>query len=244
MEQSPARAREGKEELDGVENSLKVYIGRVQALGDPAFMGKIAAAEADLKAKSRRNKALGNPWGDVATATAAYRDIYLPYRFIAPSSDLYAYAHTLVRAAAERAKPNGERLPGFSDSALPLVEKQLLDARPITPWLDRLKLEWSLSKAREYLGPDDAQVRLMLGKESPEGLAARLVSTSRLADPAVRKQLWNGGQAAIAASRDPMIVLARKLDARERELQAQVDETYLGPVTAAQARIADARFAA
>ncbi len=66
MEQSPARAREGKEELDGVENSLKVYIGRVQALGDPAFMGKIAAAEADLKAKSRRNKALGNPWGDVA----------------------------------------------------------------------------------------------------------------------------------------------------------------------------------
>ena len=244
MEQSPAKAREAKEDLDGIENSLKVYIGRVKALGDPAFMRKIAAAEADLKARSVGNAAIGNPWADVATATSAYRNIYLPYRFINPSSDLYAYAHTLVRAAAERAKPNGERLPGFSDSALPLVEKQLLDARPITPWLDRLKLAWSLSKTREYLGPDDPQTKLMLGKESPEGMAACLVSTTRMADPAYRRQLWAGGQAAVAASRDPMIVLARKLDARERQLQAQVDEAYLGPVTAAQAKIADARFAA
>ncbi|MCY7398733.1 MAG: S46 family peptidase [Sphingomonas bacterium] len=61
MAQSPARYREGKEELDGIENSLKVYIGRVKALGDPAFMGKIAAAEADLKAKSANNPAIGNP---------------------------------------------------------------------------------------------------------------------------------------------------------------------------------------
>ncbi len=244
MAQSPARAREGKEELDGIENSLKVYIGRVKALGDPAFMGKIAAAEADLKAKSASNVAIGNPWGDISTAVSAYRDIYLPARMITPTSDLYNYARTLVRATAERAKPNGERLPGYSDSALPLVEKQLLDARPITPWLDRLTLEWSLSKAREYLGPDDPQIKLMLGKESPEGMAARLVSTTRMADPAYRKTLWQGGKAAVDASKDPMIVLARKLDGRERELQALVDERYIGPVTAAQARIADARFAA
>ncbi len=244
MQQSPARAREGKEELDGIENSLKVYIGRVKALSDPAFMGKIAAAEADLKVKSAGNPAVGNPWGDVATAVTAFRDIYLPARFIAPTSDLYGYARGLVRAATERAKPNGERLPGYSDSALPLLEKQLLDARPITPWLDRLTLEWSLSKAREYLGPDDAQIKLMLGKESPEGMAARLVSTTRMADPAYRKQLWMGGKAAVDASKDPMIVLARKLDARERELQALVDERYTGPLTAAGAKIADARFSA
>ncbi|MDQ3074367.1 MAG: S46 family peptidase [Pseudomonadota bacterium] len=244
MEQSPARAREGKQELDGIENSLKVYIGRVQALNDPAFMGKIAAAEADLKAKSASNAAIGNPWGEVAQAVSAYRNLYLPARFITPQSDLYAYARTLVRATAERAKPNGERLPGYSDSALPLVEKQLLDARPITPWLDRLTLAWSLSKAREYLGHDDPQIKLMLGKESPEDLAARLVAGTRVGDPAYRKQLWAGGKAAVDASRDPMIVLARRLDARERELQAQIDERYSGPLTTAQARIADARFAA
>jgi hypothetical protein len=240
MAQSPERYREGKEELDGVENSLKVYIGRVKAFNDPAFMAKIAAAEADLKSKSPGNTA----WDEVAKATAAYREIYLPYRFLQPQSDLYGYASALVRAAEERTKPNGERLPGFSDSALPLLEKQLLDARPITPWLDQLKLEWSLSKAREYLGADDPDTRLLLGKESPEGMARRLISGTRMSDPAYRKQLWAGGKAAIAASKDPMIVLARRLDARERQLQDMVDERYDGPVSAARARIADARFAA
>jgi hypothetical protein len=244
MEESPARAREGKEELDGVENSLKVYIGRVKAFNDPAFMGKLAAAEGELRARSAGNPAIGNPWGDISSAMTAYRELYLPYRFIQPSGDLYNYAAALVRAAAERTKPNGDRLPGYSDSALPLLEKQVLDAKPIVPWLDQLELEWSLSKAREYLGADDPDTKLILGKESPEGLALRLVVGTRLADPAYRKALWAGGEAAIEASNDPMIKFARRLDPRYRELQEQMDERYQGPVTAAQARLADARFAA
>ena len=233
MQQSPQRAREGKEELDSVENSLKVFIGRVKAFNDPAFMGKLAAAEADLRARSRGNAAIGDPWTDIGSATAAYRELYLPYRFIEPSGDLYRYAAILVRAAEERTKPNADRLPAYIDSSLPLLEKQTLDAKPIVPWLDRLELEWSLSKAREYLGADDPDTKLLLGKESPEGLAARLVAGTKLADAAYRKTLWEGGKAAVDASKDPMIVYARKLDAR-----------YLGPVTAAQAKLADARFAA
>ncbi|HKX91915.1 MAG TPA: S46 family peptidase [Sphingomicrobium sp.] len=244
MQQSPAKAREGKDELDGVENSLKVYIGRVKAFNDPAFMGRLASAEADLRAKTQGNRAIGDPWSDIAKATAAYRELYLAFRFIQPSGDLYKYAATLVRAAEERTKPNGERLPGYTDSALPLLEKQTLDPQPIVPWLDELKLEWSLSKAREYLGADDPDTKLLLGKESPEGLARRLVGGTRLADPAYRRSLWAGGKAAIAASNDPMIVYARRLDARYRQLQDAIDERYQGPVTAAQAKLADARFAA
>jgi hypothetical protein len=244
MKQSPARAREGKEELDGVENSLKVYIGRVKAFNDPVFMGKLAAAEADLRAKSQGNAAIGDPWTDIAKATATYRQLYLPYRFIQPTSDLYGYAAALVRAAEERTKPNGERLPAYTDSALPLLEKQVLDAQPIHPWLDQLELEWSVSKAREYLGADDPDTKLILGKESPEGLAARLIAGTRLADPAYRKALWTGGKAAIDASKDPMILFARKLDPRYRQLQEAVDAGYQGPVTSAQAKLADARFAA
>ena len=244
MQQSPAKAREGKDELDGVENSLKVYIGRVKAFNDPAFMGRLGSAEADLRAKTQGNRAIGDPWSDIAKATAAYRELYLAFRFIQPSGDLYKYAATLVRAAEERTKPNGERLPGYTDSALPLLEKQTLDPQPIVPWLDELKLEWSLSKAREYLGADDPDTKLLLGKESPEGLARRLVGGTRLADPAYRRSLWAGGKAAIAASNDPMIVYARRLDARYRQLQDAIDERYQGPVTAAGAKLADARFAA
>ena len=174
----------------------------------------------------------------------AYRNFYVARRFALPSGDLFGYAMTLVRAAAERTRPNADRFPGYSDSSLPLVEKRLLDERPIYPWLDQLTMDWSLSKAREYLGADDPQSKLLLGKESPEALAARLVGGTKLANPAVRKALWDGGQAAIAASTDPMIVYARTLDANDRRLQKRFDAEVDGPLTAAQAKLADARFAA
>ena len=244
MESSPVKEREAAETLGGVENSLKVYIGRVKALNDPAFTGKLAAAEAELKAKSAGNAAIGNPWGDVAEAMQAYRNFYLADRFSLPSGDLFGYAMTLVRAAAERDKPNAERFAGYSDSALPLVEKRLLDDRPIYPWLDQLTMEWSLSKSREYLGADDPQTKILLGKESPEGLAARLVSGTKLADPAVRKALWEGGRAAIDASKDPMILYAKSIDANDRAIQRRFDAEVDAPLTAAQAKLADARFAA
>ncbi len=244
MEQSPEKMREGFETLGGIENSLKVYIGRVKALGDPAFTGRLSAAEAQLRAKSAGNAAIGDPWGDVAKAMQAYRAFYVADRFSTPNSDLFGYALTLVRAADERGKPNADRFPGYSDSALPLVEKRLLDARPITNWVDELYLEWSLSKAREYLGADDPQTKLLLGRESPEGLAARLVSGTKLSDPAVRKALWDGGKAAIDASTDPMIVYARRIDANDRALQQRFDAEVDAPLTAAAAKLSDARFAA
>jgi hypothetical protein len=244
MQENETQEREGESTLFGIENNLKRTIGRTKALLDPRFNAMLAAREADLKAKAGSNIAVGDPWADISGAVAALREIDLQRRFALPESDLFDYALTLVRAAEERAKPNTERLPGYSDSALPLLEKQTLDARPVYPWLDRLTMEWSMLKAREYLGPDHAQVKLLLGKESPENLAKRLVTGSSLADPAVRKALWDGGKAVVNASRDPMIVYARALDANDRNLKAIYDEKVDGPLTAARAKLADARFAA
>ena len=244
MQESPAHEREGLDTLNGIENSLKVYIGRTKALNDPAFTGKLAAAEADLKARSAGNAKIGDPWTAVDSAVSAYRSLYLAQRFTQPSSDLLGYAQTLVLAAQEREKPNGERLPGYTDSALPLTQKRVLDERPIYPWLDKLMLEWSLSKAREYLGADDADTKLLLGKASPEGLSESLVSGTKLADPAVRKALWDGGLKAIKASDDPMIAYALRITDRQRELKKQVDAAYSGPLAIAGSQLSDARFAA
>ena len=242
MESSPTKAREGGDTLFGLENSLKVYMGRAKALNDPAFMKTLIDAETALKATAAKNPAIGDPWAQIAQADRAYRDIYLPYRFTTPRGELYGYAIELVRAAEERAKPNGERLPEYTESRLPLLEKQVLDPKPVYPWLEEMMLEWSLSKAREYLGADDPDTKLLLGKESPEQLASRLVAGSKLADPAYRKALWDGGLAAIQASKDPMILYALKLDPRQRQLQQAYDERYDAPVTAAQAKLAAARF--
>jgi hypothetical protein len=244
MQESPDKAREGEVALYSVENNLKRTIGRTKALGDPAFNAMLAKNEAELRAKSRGNAVIGDPWGQIEKAVAAQRALDLERRFSRPSSDLMSYALRLVRAADERGKPDSERLAGYSDSALPLLEKQLLDAKPVYPWLEELRMEWSLLKAREYLGADHAQTRLLLGKESPRGLAQRLIRGSRLADAAYRKALWDGGARAIAASKDPMIIYARAIDANDRRIQAAYDEQVDGPLTAARAKLADARFAA
>lgn len=242
MESEPSKNREGHQALEGIENSLKVYIGLKKALDDPAFMGKIAAGEADLKAKGGGR--FGNPWTDIAEATRASRNMYFARYFALPRGDLFNYAITLVRVTSERTKPDAERLPEYTESALPLLEKRLLDARPIYPWLDQLTMEWSLSKAREYLGADDPETKTLLGKESPEGLAARLVAGTRLADPAFRAALLKSGMAGVDASTDPMIIYARRLDTNDRELEKKYDALVDAPTTAAQAKLADARFAA
>ena len=130
MRQSPDKAREGEQTLNGVENNLKRAIGRTRALGDPKFNAMLAANEAALRAKSAGNTAIGDPWGEIDRAVQAQRALDLEYRYAEPDGDLFDYALTLVRAAAERTKPNGDRLPGYSDSALPLKRKAVARRAP------------------------------------------------------------------------------------------------------------------
>ena len=92
----------------------------------------------------------------------------------AADSQLFDWARTLVRAAAERGKPEAERLPGYLDAELPQVERSVLDAKPVDPTLERLDLEFWLLKVRETLGVDSPQTRALIGDSSPEVLAAAL----------------------------------------------------------------------
>ncbi len=242
------RTRQAGDTLFGVENSFKALAGQFRSLNDDKFTATLAGNEADLRRRVAGNAAIGDPWSAIDTADAAYRNFYLDYRFLEAAagnySQLFDYARTLVRGAAERSKANADRLPEFSDSTLPLVEQSLFGEVPVYPWLEQLNLEFWLSKTREYLTVDNADVRSLLGRESPEALAARLVSGSRLADPAVRRALWEGGVAAIAASDDPLIRFVAANDARARALRIRYEAEVEAPVTAAQARLASARFAA
>ncbi|MDP9056914.1 MAG: S46 family peptidase [Pseudomonadota bacterium] len=246
------KTRTASDLLFGIENSYKAFYGEWHALLDPAFAGKLAATEAELKAKVAADPAaaarIGNPWADVATAQATYREFYKPFMFLEQragmGSDLYGFAKTLVRAAKERTKPDPDRLPGYTDSALPLIEKNITDARPVYPWLEELTLAYWLSKTREALTTDDPRVQALLGRESPEQLGHRLVADSTLADPAVRKQLFDGGIAAIRASRDPLIQFVLAHDDEARALRDRYRFEVDAPTTAAQSKLAQARFAA
>jgi hypothetical protein len=237
--------------LFGLENGIKVQRKQLDALLDDALLEAKQAAENELRQRVSRNRALsaeiGDPWARVEAAQAAEAVRWLPFEFLEGgvgfNSRLARYARTLVRGAAERSKPNADRLREFTDGFLPRLEQQLGAPVPIYPELERLTLSMSLERMREWLGPDAPVVRRLLATETPDALAARLVAGSRLADPAARMRLWNGGQAALDASTDPFIELVRSLDAEARELRKWHEDEVEAVVEAAHEDIARARFA-
>jgi V8-like Glu-specific endopeptidase len=239
-----------QDSLFGLENNIKVQRRQLDALLGEALFAEKQTAEAELRARAGRDPKLaaelGDPWQRIEQALAVEATRSLPYEYLEGgvgfNSRLYRYARTLVRAAAEREKPNSERLREYTDGFLPRMEQQLGAAVPIYPELERLTLSFSLERMREWLGPDAPIVRRLLTDETPDELAARLVGGSTLADPGVRLALWNGGQAAVEASTDPFITLARSLDAEARELRKWHEDNVEAVVEAAHEDIARARF--
>ncbi len=236
--------------LNSVENSIKVRRKQFDALLDPALLEAATAREQALRDAVAANPALATSagaWQEIADAQRKWRDILVPHTFIeggaAFNSMLFSYARTLVRAAAERAKPNETRLAEFTDARLPAVRQGLQAAAPIYPDFEVLRLSFALERMREWLGPDDALVRKVFGNDSPDTLAAKLIRDSSLADPAARVALYEGGQAAIDASQDPMIRLAALVDPDARDLRKQFEDQVEGPVQRGQEAIAKARFA-
>ena len=249
-EESPENKRTAQELLFGLENSYKVYWGELKALDDPAFFARLQAERADMRqkvagVKDKLPADFGDPWATLDAVQQQIAALMLPHSFVEHgpvASDLFDYARTLVRGAEEREKPSADRLPGFADPDLPQVEKDLFAKKPVYPAVEQLLLEFWLSKAREYLTADSPYTKLLLGKDSPEDLSAKLAQ-SKLGDPAVREQLWKGGMAAIRASSDPMIQYVLRIDPAARQLRTAWNDKVAGPTTDASEKIAKARFA-
>ncbi len=245
----PEQSREAHETLFYVENSYKAFVGEQGALEDPAFFAQKVDAENRLRAAVAANPKLqaqaGSAWDDIAKIQPIRVQIDLEQRALSGvfRTQLLDYARTLVRAAAERTKPNGERLPEFTDQGLATVEQGLTAAVPIYPDLERTSLAFGLSYARQSLGTDSPLVHDLLGKESPDVLAERLIAGTKLADPKVREALYKGGEAAIDASTDSMIVYAKRLDPSARALRKRGETLVTAPTRAAAEKIANARFA-
>jgi hypothetical protein len=250
-EQGPKMRRLISGALFEDENSYKMLQGRLAALRDPTLASAREHDEADLKVKLAADPklaaAIGDPWGQIDAAQRAYTLQFAVWHELESGagggSDLFRYARQIVRGAEERAKPTGVRLPEYADSRLPLEEKLLLDPKPIEPVLEKLYLEFWLSKTRELLGADDAAVSSFLGKESPEELADRLVSGTRLGEPAFRRDLWEGGMNAVVASRDPLILFVLATDPLSRAARQVWEEEVVGPIQDAGERIARVRYA-
>lgn len=244
--------------LSGVENTYKRGRGRMAALIDPAFMDQLAGQETVFRRGVAENEALsaevGDPWAVLADVQPLARELYpamalleggtgMGTTSVAGGSPLFQWARAIVRGAQERAKPSDQRLSEFSDSRLAGVQSSLFAARPTYPALEQIRLEWWLSKTREWLTVDSPYVRTLLGKESPEGLSARLIEGTKLADPAVRRALWEGGLPAVQASTDPLIQYVLAIDAQARAVRTDWENRVQAPTDRASEQLAAARFA-
>ena len=225
----------------GLENSFKVYYGQQGALTDPAFMAAKRAAEEELRARVAADPALvqqiGDPWTDLERVQATARDLFLPVRQLEQAagggSTLYQMARALVRASKNTTMTEAQRAR---------LAAQVGAETPIAVDMEEIRLRYWLSKTREYLTVDHPQVKALLGRESPEALADRLISGTRMGDAAFRAQAAMMTTEQMAAA-DPLLAFIVANDDAAKAIGDRWAAEVNAPTARAAEKVAQARFA-
>jgi len=244
------QTRQAQNELNDVQNALKVYRGQLAGLKDSALMARKKKEEQELRksiaANPERQKLYGDTWDAIAKAHQALPSYIRERRIFEQgggfNSTLFTYARILVRLATENEKPNAERLPDYTDARRASLELALYSPAPIHEDFEKLKLADSLGFMVELLSADNPLVKQVLGGKTPEARANELISGTKLKDVEYRKELAKGGRAAIEASTDPMIAVARLIDPKAREVRKRYETEITGVERANYAKIARALF--
>src|SRR3984885_8857097 len=205
----------------GLENSAKAIEGRYEGLLDKSVMAKKQRDEEEFKAKVMSNpewrQAYGGAWDAIAEATRKAATRARQQFYHSTDSQLGNIGAQIVDYVAEIKKPDGERLAGYHEAQLDSLRQRLFSRAPIYPGMEIARMTGALELGLAELGSDDPFIEIVLDGRSPKDAATALVSGTKLADAAFRKTLVDGGEAAVAASGDPIIVLQRKLDPLRRE---------------------------
>ena len=244
----PEQARQAADEIFGLENTVKALTGEFNGM-DKALFDKKTREEADLRAKVAANpewqREYAGAWDAIAAATKKQIELFKPQQFrsISTASNLASLARQVVVYAAEIRKPDAERLNGYHDSQLEELKFYLFSPAPVYPEFEEALLTFSLQDSLDQLGPNDPWIKTVLAGRTPTQVASEVMKGTKLKDAAVRKALVEGGEAAVNTSTDPLVVLARNVDPFFRDIRKQYEENVESVVTAANEKIAKARFA-
>ncbi len=244
--QGTEQARQATSQIFGLQNGLKAYRGRLEGLDDKKVFDKKVREETDFRnnvmANSTWAKDYGDAWEEIDDAIQQQAASFPVLFYHRPGSTTLNTAITLVQYAAEVAKPDGDRLPGFHDAQLESLKFRLLSPAPSYPNFEIAQMTGALEADRKHLPANDEFLAAVLNGREPSVTAKELVTGTKLSDLAVRKSLLEGGAPAIAASTDPMIVLARKLDPIVRA-QIKKNDVIEGVFERAGEKLGKARFA-
>jgi hypothetical protein len=245
----PEQARQAAGMIFGIENGLKVSSGEYDGLKAAGILEKKAAQEAEFRKLIASNPQwqaeYASAWDDIAKAIEKQKPRMkeLSYRRV-PGMRLGSIALQIVQLSAELQKPDGERLDGYHTAELESLRFRLFSPAPIYPGLEEAMAVDSMKLMLEELGAADPYVMACLDGKTPEAAAQALVAGTKLADPALRKKLVDGGPAAVSKCVDPFIVLARKLDPIVREMRKWQEDEIESVTRPAGEKIGQARFAA
>ncbi len=236
--------RRARDELFGIQNSRKAYLGMLAGLQDPRTIEAKRASEQRLLeaiAASEEHRSALAAWDEIAAVQKEKRELLK--QTVSLRSELFDAAQTLILLAEEDAKPNDQRLREFTDAGRESLLQGLLSDAPIYRDLELAKLADELGRMVELRGADDPAVVQMLGGKGPRDRAAELLNGTKLDDIAYRQSIVDGGLTAVAESSDPLVALARELVGeyrRIRELNEKLEERErqaYAKITAAKAAV-------
>ncbi|MCL1892640.1 MAG: S46 family peptidase [Holophagaceae bacterium] len=247
-------ARSGEEgerqvsaQLMGMENSLKALTGYHKGLLDVEQMARVRATEEELIAKVKANPNLnalaGDSWDKIANAMKDYARYTKENQLInLGSSPSLFLAVNYIRSLKEADRPEDDRLQGYkTESELTRISESFENGPTNDPSNDIPTFTNYLNAAQKALGDDHPYLSPILNGNSPEDAAKNALSNTTFNDGNFRKKLIEGGLKAIAATKDPLVALAYKIEPYMTDFR-RMGDSFRSVVTDHQARIAKARF--
>jgi len=248
---SPEHARRVSTDFQEASNFLKVYQEELRSLQSRDRMMQLQDREQRWAVRVRMNPALkdlaGQSWTTLMRLFEQQEAIAKEYQLMhriycsLERGPLYR-ALQLVRLITESPVPEPRRLEGYSEAEAQSLRQELMHPEPLDRELETLLLEAGLEETQAWLGDTHPLVKALLLGRAPDGAAEQALRETRIDDPAFVKALLEGGETALRKSRDPLVLMARTLDPRSREIKRRHDALAL-QIDGQNTRIARARYA-
>ncbi len=209
--------RQFENQIFSLENARKATIGYRSGLVDSSITARKRVFESDFRKRVMADAALrakyGGAWDATAAAQRELASINKQVRYYGfGGSQLLNVAGGIVRLPSQGALPDSMRLPQYRGQQIDAMKNQITGEIAFDKEFEKLLLASQLTAAKKELPANDPFLRIVLGGRSPEVAAEALIEGTKLGDVQVRRALVEGGAAAVVASTDPLIVVARKID--------------------------------
>lgn len=230
----------------GLENSKKAITGQLNGLKNKDLIAIKEKEEAEFIAKMKTNSVWVEKYlpylEQIKKLIYDNKEDQLRRSYRHFGSSIFGQALSIVRFVSESQKPEGERLPGYSNAELPAIKARITSGAPIFKDLDKALSHIDFKFGFAKLGIEDTYWKLFLDGIAPHDRFNNLFENTELDRVEVRRALVSGNSDALLKSEDAMIKLALRLDPYLREQEKSNRENYESLLTKAQEKIAEARF--